>query len=411
MKHFKKMKTCIISLFAIALMIGNVVRVAAYTADTSITGYPIIIDNMRMTAYSWAGGSYNILSSPVGELQEQNSYYFAVGEDTTGLGGLVFGNSQNFMVFPYDPVLYDYYIVGTFASSEPTSGDYSFSPYYAEILYYADDAYVSDTGSEFNKYPFEGANVKGLSFSFKAPFSKNTTISEIRLGGSNEATSLIGGDCYFSASIIPVAKGADYTSALNSIITALNQINQNIITSNTLQQQTIDAIKADTTNTTNWFTTLISNLSTWYYQRKEDLSNWFLDVDTRLSSGFTALYSQMTKEQSELLDQMTSEHEEELHGYDTTKESDINTELSGSLGNLEDVEKDVTNVAFEGMSEYTITENVVDYAPQFLTTFPMVASMLQSIFDSSDELGIMISVIFTVTIVSMVIGLYRYRSD
>lgn len=309
-------------LFAFTLMVGNMVSVSAYTADTSLTGYPVIIPDMQLIAYDWRGSgeTYRVLSNSLGEQQEQNSYYFNLGSDIKGLNGVEIGSYNNSMIFPFDPELYDYYVVGTFASVYPASGDYMFNPYYAEILSYENGVISSETASDFDVYPFEVKHLRGMSFSFKATFEENSTIAMIRIGGADENNSLIGSDCYFSASIVPVAKSGTEVDTLNSVLQALNQINQNLITSNTLQQQTIDAINQHDANEKSWFQQLIYNMGV----------------------GFSALYEQMTKEQ-----------DEQLNGYQDTTQSDAANQFSSESDKLTSLEGELSNQSNQYVSDYT----------------------------------------------------------
>lgn len=336
--HKKVLNIAVTFLFIFALISVNVVKVAAYTADTSITGYPFILTNMKAYYYD---GSIGVYSD--GVLQEQNSYYFPFydlsSDLSSGFYELRFGNNTESMIFPYEPELYDYYCVGTYAYDGNYEYDYSFKPTTFRTIFVEDDI-LNAYHSDLELYPFETTDLHGYSFSSKLNMNGQSALSCISFIDGNKGT--IGKELYFSCSIIPVAKSGTEADTLNSILQILNQINQNIITGNTLQQQTIDAINQNTTNTTNWFTTLISNLSTWYYQRKEDLSNWFLDIDNRLSSGFAALYSQMTREQ-----------DEKLNGYDDTTQSDAAASFSSESDKLTSLEGELSTQGNDFVNDYT----------------------------------------------------------
>lgn len=100
-----------------------------------------------------------------------------------------------------------------------------------------------------------------------------------------------------------------------------------------------------------------------------------------------------------------------VNGYENEDANANNDELSNNLDEMQGVENTLTNDAFEGMNEYTITDDIMNYSGQFAVAFPLVASMIQSVFDSSGEFSILVSVIFTVAIASMLIGLFRFYKD
>lgn len=147
-----------------------------------------------------------------------------------------------------------------------------------------------------------------------------------------------------------------------------------------------------------------------YYLKNigEYLTNGFEELKNKLDTLNTTITNKFT----EMFNQMKEEHEETLNGYDDTEGTESNDMLDDSLDTYQENEQAITEQAFEGIGEYTVTEDgAQSFAVQFLTVFPLVASMMQTFYQSASSFNIVISVLFTTVIASMVIGLFRfYRS-
>lgn len=155
----------------------------------------------------------------------------------------------------------------------------------------------------------------------------------------------------------------------------------------------------------NWSSSLSQQLTTLQNNIVYEIQVLKNNIITKLDS----INSSINNKFSELFSKMDEEQDEIINGYDDTQASDSNNELSGSLNTYQDTEKAVTDEAFSGIGEYTVTEQgAQSFATQFLTVFPLVASMMQSMYQSASSFNIVISVIFTTIIASMVIGLFRF---
>lgn len=330
--HRRVLNIVVTLMAAIALMLGNVTSVAAYTADTPLTGYPLIVENME---YADGTGFYH----PV--LGDDNIYYFTMpeGYKKDYLSFIRFGSTSSNFIYPYSD-LYDYYLIGTYAFEYRNVNNYTFSPTRIQMnAYNYNGQEIFYELTDVNFYDYSNFTYMGNSFSAKLP-SGVSTIGYFNFLGNGSVC----GDIVFSASIVPVAKSGSEADTLNSILQTLTQINQNIITGNTLQQQTIDAVNANTTNTTNWFNTLITTLQGWFNTRTEDLRTWFYMIEERMSAGFTALYHQMTKEQ-----------DEKLNGYEDTTQSDAADNFNTESDKLTELEDQLNNQSHDFVSDYTTT--------------------------------------------------------
>ena len=351
-------------LLTAVLLCWNAVQVEAYT---DLNGYPFVMENFKFGFYvdnmSTSGSN-----SFIGILSEQNSYLFDVN---------------------FNPDIYDYYFIGSlyFVGDNTGFENIKINSLFFEHFY--DSEFFFNEMSDFTLLDFDSLSPGcGKSFYGKMNVGDFGNFSTFRMNISIQ--DFIIDDVWFSASIVPVAKGSEAEQLNQSILNELIKINQNLVTSNSLQQSTIDAINQHDANEKSWFQQLIQNMGL----------------------GFSALYEQMKKEQDEQLEQNSEQHDEVINGFDASGGNSASGNLGNSLDSMEEVESGITDKAFEGMNEYTIPEEgVTGYAQQFLTTFPLVAAMMQSIYDSSGPFNILLSVTFTFVLVSMLIGLYRFYKD
>ena len=331
--HRKVLNIVVTLMAAIALMLGNVTSVAAYT---DINGYPYVKPYMGFNIMSSSFDNYYQL-----ELDDQNAYFCDLGSTKlSNVYRIGFGDSASSFVFPFDPDLYDYYLVGTMCAGLGSSFDLDWA---AVDNYKGNSGYIVSQPFGIDTYNFSNGSTIGKSFVGKLNLEDNCNISYVKFF-SDEKETVITGTFWFSASIVPVSKSTDYSDALSSILQTLTQINQNIITGNTLQQQTIDAINQNTTNTSNWFTTLITTMQGWYNTQTDNLRTWFYMIEERMSAGFTALYHQMTKEQ-----------DEKLNGYDDTTQSDAANDFNTESDKLTELEDQLNDQSHGYVSDYTST--------------------------------------------------------
>lgn len=310
-------------LVAVSLMCGNAVQVRAYT---DINGYPFVLNGVF---YSNVYGSD--YSSVVGTLHEQNSYFFDFSTSVDNVYEIRFGDYSQSLIIPFNLDVYDYYVVGTVGfdgvTDYPGIKDGVFLSYEQNLNNYNFLSIDNFVTMDFNS----GTKLVGNSFYGKINSSNLMYVSNLSFFILSFDNFTFDGNIWFSASIVPVAKGTEAEQLNQAILNELVKINQNLITANTLQQQTIDAIKDHDTNVGNWFTTLTSNLG-----------NWFQNLYTSMGVGFEKLYQQMTKEQ-----------DEQLHGYQDTTTSEAANAFSSESDKLTALEGDLSNQSNQYVSDFT----------------------------------------------------------
>lgn len=98
------------------------------------------------------------------------------------------------------------------------------------------------------------------------------------------------------------------------------------------------------------------------------------------------------------------------NGYDSSTGNSMNSDFSASLNSYQTSEDSLFSTARSGLDDFTF----VDFSsyPTLVTAMSFVTSLMTSIYISmggeSGPIGIVLSVLFSVMLVSMIIGLYRY---
>lgn len=312
MRKLRSVLICLLS--ALFLFVFSPVKALAYTADTSMTGYPYIVDNFRLRIHKGGTNYVEKYISPV----EQNSYTASL-DAIDVLNWIELGNYGSSFIFPYDPDLYDYYLVGTMGFTGLASS--MNLDFYGLYAYSMIDGVITSQHLSCDIYDFNSNKLTGFSFSADLSDLANSNLNVLNFD-FNDGSYIPACDFWFSASVVPVAKGSEAEEMNQSILNELIKINQNLVTSNSLQQSTIDSINTHDTNVGNWFTELMN----------------------RMGAGFTALYSQMTKEQ-----------DEQLNGYTGTSTSSANTAFSAGAGELTNIEGQLSSTSTTYVNDFTTT--------------------------------------------------------
>ena len=296
------------------LLCWNAVQVEAYT---DLNGYPWYSTQAPIVLYTDAGYYTTIYNSGV---IEQNSMRIYNNSHLTGLKVLTLSDSEMSFVLPYNPDLYDYWVVGTIAATEEY-GETNLQFKGINVGNY-NQSYMINFSDENTMTSFNSDEVSGYSFWGKIyePV-EDCNFCRFQFIDSSGQMSL-GGDVFVSISFVPIAKDSTLEDVNASILQELIKINQNLVTSNSLQQSTIDAINQHDANEKSWFQQLIQNMGL----------------------GFSALYKQMTEEK-----------DEQLYGYQDTTTSEAASAFSSESDRL---------TALEGELSTQSNTYVTDYAAE-----------------------------------------------
>lgn len=97
------------------------------------------------------------------------------------------------------------------------------------------------------------------------------------------------------------------------------------------------------------------------------------------------------------------------NGYDNNRAGATKDKLSDSVSSMQDAESSIVDGAVSDLDSYTLpSTGILGYAVQFGQSFSLVGSMLQSIYVSAGSFNLIISVVFTLTITCMLLGIAKF---
>lgn len=177
--------------------------------------------------------------------------------------------------------------------------------------------------------------------------------------------------------------------------------------------QTIVTQAGETRNTiVTQFTNLTNKLSTWFTNLTNTITTQFSTLTSNLNTWYIGMKNHIYQNFQDLLNQNKNEHEETINGYDSISGNIENDGVQSSINDYNNSQGEIMDDMNENMDDFTLpSDGLIGYAMQFTTTFPLVAGMMQSVFDSSGQLGLILSVVFAMTIFAMLVGLFKYYND
>ena len=123
-------------------------------------------------------------------------------------------------------------------------------------------------------------------------------------------------------------------------------------------------------------------------------------------------YNQILDSMGDINSNISEQSDKLMNGYDSSAGQSMNEDFSASLMEYQTAGDSLFNEAQSGLDGFTF----VDFSsyPALVTSMSFVTSMMTSVFGAmggeSGPAGIVLSVLFSVMIVSMAIGLYRFYS-
>lgn len=305
--------------FVIAICFGflsaSSMRVYAYTSEDNF--YPIVTSSAELVAKNIDG---TLIYDSGASLIEDGKYYY----DNGVLRDVFYITWQTSspetvteFTFPYEPSLYDYYLVGTMTAKCVDSTLSTFKPSKIEVVYMDVDSNSAKfhSVSNTNIYDIDNAYFKGFGFSTKIDFSYSDNIGITYLGFVNDKDG--SGDkpanLVFEAGILAVDKTSSESAALSQILNQLVQMESSMLAS---IQSSADQLTGSIDSASNSIT---SKLQESFDSLTLNLSDWFNDV---------------------------------FNGYDGTGTSEASEKFDQIAGELESVEKDLTNITNTSVDNY-----------------------------------------------------------
>lgn len=137
-------------------------------------------------------------------------------------------------------------------------------------------------------------------------------------------------------------------------------------------------------------------------------SNISSSLSVKLSSFVVEIYD--CGPEGNLQNQLAHQTDQITSGYDSSAGSTMNDQFSSSVSDYQQAEDSLFDAATSGMNDFEFI-NFTSY-PALVTAMTFVTSTMSSIYQifggESGPIGIVLAVLFSVMLVSMVIGLYRF---
>lgn len=128
------------------------------------------------------------------------------------------------------------------------------------------------------------------------------------------------------------------------------------------------------------------------------------NIQTELENQTTEMENQTSelKKQNSKLDNLTN-------GFDSSAGTAANTQLQGSVDNYGSMEGTLFDSVSSGLSDFDFFN--LNSVPAMVTGLSFIGAIMQSWFvaaGGASGVGIVLSVLFSVMIVSMILGLYKH---
>lgn len=141
----------------------------------------------------------------------------------------------------------------------------------------------------------------------------------------------------------------------------------------------------------------------------ENIYNQFVTFRKEFSDFGLNLTTLLTEHHNSLSDKLEEIKNTLTKGYDTTDSDSVSGKIEESMKVTESTDKVLTDNAIDTLDGFTVpSDGLAGYGPQFLRAITLCSGMLQSIYESLGEYSSVVSILFTITIATMLIGMFRF---
>lgn len=280
-------------LFAVSLMFGSALQVRA--AENMLR-----IENPRI---SYMASDWTALLGAVPKGYDENTgFYIFESKSFSNVKCFAFGsNIDYFETIQYLPNVYDYYVILT-AYSECSVSEFTFKPSYIDVVFNNCDGNPRYDIDDLECYHHDKSYFPytGFTVTFKLPEVNSTSIASVDMFDEGVA-SLPSTDINVKMEIVKVEK--------NQSIGELG-------------------VLAD---------------------KLEEINNSIIEHENQLHQDMNELQQTM----EEQMTQSSEQHNELINGYENDVLNDANEEFVASAGELNSIEKDLSNTGMQYVSDFT----------------------------------------------------------
>lgn len=142
------------------------------------------------------------------------------------------------------------------------------------------------------------------------------------------------------------------------------------------------------------------------YKTKSDYESAMAEISTKLDN----IDSSINDSAAEITDNMQAQTDTITNGYNSSSGDSMNNEFSSSVGSYSDASDNLFNTATSGLDSFGFA-NINAYS-SVVTSLSFVQTVMASMFTAvggeSGPYGIVLSILFSVVLVSLLVGIYRY---
>ncbi len=142
------------------------------------------------------------------------------------------------------------------------------------------------------------------------------------------------------------------------------------------------------------------------YKTKSDYESAMSEISTKLDN----IDSSINNSAAEITDNMQAQTDTITNGYNSSSGDSMNNDFSSSVGSYSDASDNLFNTATSGLDSFGFA-NINAYS-SVVTSLSFVQTVMASMFTAvggeSGPYGIVLSILFSVVLVSLLVGIYRY---
>lgn len=159
-------------------------------------------------------------------------------------------------------------------------------------------------------------------------------------------------------------------------------------------------LTASIANVTNHMKTLNTNLTAWFKSLNDKLTTEFVSLKNHLTGLFNSLYKELDIDFAGLLKGLTKD-------YDSSAGDSANSDLSGSLGGMGDIEGSITADASGHLENYDIS-SFLKFPKGLVSGLSLVTSFANRFLSVSNYFSQYVNILYAIGFMAILLGLWRF---
>lgn len=220
-------------------------RVCAFDSENNF--YPYDVPGVAVAMFD---SNLQSLYNSVVTLNTSNNKYYVANSSYSNVYHITVNNSgdEMYFTFPYNPDLYDYYLLGTVVGKTTTSTGFTYKPTNIFATGYNVDTekYFNYPYYDLNIYNIDNAMYKGFGFSQRVAFEEvgNVGIHNIQLAQDKDNTGSVPANIIMEFGVLAVDKTLSEELTLAAILDKLDSMENSLMNSiNSAADEVVEGIE------------------------------------------------------------------------------------------------------------------------------------------------------------------------